>query len=484
MGSKRCLMRSPNRNKGSNGSLNALDRRSLSPKGGSKNALDKASTHTTATSKSSTSKKAPLRRLSSKVIESMADQGLDELQIAMMKFDRKEDKEERVAKERRRTKLLKQASRGRNQLMQKSASTRSLLKGKSNSKARPGMGRRRSSSTNDLLNKAKKVQGSLERRKKSIVRRGSFGQALLDDSDDDSDAPIKRDSARSKNSLGSNMSLHTAKSLPLTYMKDWSDSDESDGDSDSDDSSFASVTSSLSGSGGTISTSDKSKNKPLQTQTVVCQINGSFTNVQILSPTQQLTKVLGEPTWLDKPSFDWEDYFSDTSSYREITPQVQAAVKSKEAHRLQKLWERGESMNACNPQTGESLVQMVCQRGCRPQLEFLMKEAKVDVRVRDGAGKTVLHEVAWNPTFDPELVMLLLLHSPELLYAPDSRGFLPLDYVPKRTLIDWYAFLETKQKQLKLALEFSQWKATSQKLNATQERLNAILQRHYHKGIL
>lgn len=72
---------------------------------------------------------------------------------------------------------------------------------------------------------------------------------------------------------------------------------------------------------------------------------------------------------------------------------------------------------------------------------------------------------------------MLISDSPELLWAPDSRGFLALDYVPKRVVSDWYDFLETKQAMLKLALQFSRFKASSMELNYNQERLRKILER-------
>ena len=105
-----------------------------------------------------------------------------------------------------------------------------------------------------------------------------------------------------------------------------------------------------------------------------------------------------------------------------------------------------------------------------------MTEAKVSVRVQDVAGKTPLHEVSWNPVFQPGLAMMLMSDSPELLFAADQRGFLALDYVPRRCQYEWYDFLEVKQPILKLALQFSRFKASSEALNANQNRLKEILE--------
>ena len=198
--------------------------------------------------------------------------------------------------------------------------------------------------------------------------------------------------------------------------------------------------------------------------------------MSLCSPKDQLMNIFGDTSFLQK--LKWPAYFGqhDDPESGQITPEIDYAVKSKSVKKLRRLWQRGVNMNATNDQ-GETLVHLVCRQGCSDMLMFLMSEAKVSVRVRDDIGKNPLHEVCWRPIFDPGLAMMLMSDSPELLWAPDARGFLALDYVPKRALFDYYEFMELKGQMLRLALKFSRFKASSRELSKNQERLKLILER-------
>lgn len=206
----------------------------------------------------------------------------------------------------------------------------------------------------------------------------------------------------------------------------------------------------------------------------------SSSNRSLLSlcpPKDQLQNVFGTPAD-DFKTFNWNRYFQpmNPTDIGTMSTELERAISSKKLKRLQRLHEKGVSMTARNKQ-GETVVHLVCRHGCAEMLIYLIQQAKVSVRVRDSSGKTALHEVAWSPNFNPSIAMMLVSDSPELLWAPDTRGFLALDYVPRRTMSDWYDFLEVKTPMLRLALKFSQFKASSAELNRNQEKLRSILER-------
>ena len=185
-------------------------------------------------------------------------------------------------------------------------------------------------------------------------------------------------------------------------------------------------------------------------------------------------------------TFDWKSYYSTTTQSKdtEIPPQLERAIKSKRENKLRQFVEtHGMSMLKARNDLGESVAHLVCRHGSPEQLAFLLTECApaFTVRVQDLAGKTPLHELAWAPTFQPGMAMMIMSDSPELLFAQDQRGFLALDYVPRRAQMDWYDFLELKQACLRLALQFSRFKASSMALNQNQERLKHILEQRLAK---
>jgi hypothetical protein len=214
--------------------------------------------------------------------------------------------------------------------------------------------------------------------------------------------------------------------------------------------------------------------------------NSSKTLTSLCNVKDKLANVFGDTSFIKK--IHWDSYFQQTSSEEGkdagnmiMTDELDRAIRSKKVHRLQRLAKKGVNMNARN-QLGESVVSLVCRAGSAEQLVYLMKN-KVSVRVRDRVGKTPLHEVAWAPTFQPSIAMMLMSDSPELLWAPDARGYLALDYAPKRCLVDWYEFLEFKQPILRLSLQFSRFKASSHELNCNQERLRIMLEQKLTPGV-
>ena len=118
-------------------------------------------------------------------------------------------------------------------------------------------------------------------------------------------------------------------------------------------------------------------------------------------------------------------------------------VKSGDADGLRAALAAGLSKNPCN-KYGESLLHMICRRGDSSLLSVML-EAGCDVQVADDYGRTPLHDACWaaKPAF--AVVEMLLERDAGLFYLTDSRGAVPLSYVPKEHWSLWLQFLESKK---------------------------------------
>lgn len=127
---------------------------------------------------------------------------------------------------------------------------------------------------------------------------------------------------------------------------------------------------------------------------------------------------------------------------------VVQAVRHNDIERLRTMLREGKSFNACN-RFGESLIHMVCRRGNIPMATFLIKEACVDVDVRDDFGRSPMHDACW--TSKPNVAIMDLLVnsvSPEMLLAEDVRGHTPFDYARKEHYEEWCQYLISKESDL------------------------------------
>ena len=149
----------------------------------------------------------------------------------------------------------------------------------------------------------------------------------------------------------------------------------------------------------------------------------------------------------------------DDKSFLPITPEnVKAynitaqAAREENLAALLRFHNEGVSMQGCN-NYGESIVHIVCRRGSSSILQFLLRDAKVSMRVKDDFGRTPMHDAAWTdkPNFD--LVHRLLLDSPDLLFVKDKRGHLALSYVPHQRWGEWCRFLQLHQELVEAAIE-------------------------------
>ena len=87
---------------------------------------------------------------------------------------------------------------------------------------------------------------------------------------------------------------------------------------------------------------------------------------------------------------------------------------------------------------------MACRRGFLNVVRFLIKEAKVSVRIRDDCGRTILHDAACTPEPNFRIIELILEECPDLLYMKDRRGYTPICYVRKSHWAAWNKFLKER----------------------------------------
>ena len=124
----------------------------------------------------------------------------------------------------------------------------------------------------------------------------------------------------------------------------------------------------------------------------------------------------------------------------EYQPDKISLVRKMDMEGVRGLYTNGASFDACN-RFGESLIHMACRRGCLEMVEFLVREAKVSLFIRDDYGRTMLHDAFWTSSPNYELVSLLIKEIPEFLCVRDVRGHTPLDYVRKGDFASWCTFL-------------------------------------------
>ena len=130
------------------------------------------------------------------------------------------------------------------------------------------------------------------------------------------------------------------------------------------------------------------------------------------------------------------------------TMEAVGAIRSNDVAALRYMLDNGHSFDACNA-NGEHLIHLACRRSQPETVEFLIKEAKVRVDVRDTMGRTILHDVCWKSYADLEMMATVLdLVSPQLLLAKDIRGHTPFDFARKQHWKTWIDFLVEKQETI------------------------------------
>jgi ankyrin repeat protein len=117
------------------------------------------------------------------------------------------------------------------------------------------------------------------------------------------------------------------------------------------------------------------------------------------------------------------------------------AIRNQDIGKLREFHASGRPLK-CSNSFGESLIHMACRRGFFDVVSFLIREAKVPVRVRDDYGRTILHDAAWTCEPNFELLELILTECPDLLYMRDRRGDTPISYARKSHWHAWKKFLK------------------------------------------
>mmetsp|Transcript_8899 Transcript_8899/g.14828 ORF Transcript_8899/g.14828 Transcript_8899/m.14828 type:complete len:206 (+) Transcript_8899:134-751(+) len=127
-----------------------------------------------------------------------------------------------------------------------------------------------------------------------------------------------------------------------------------------------------------------------------------------------------------------------TGFFSEYTPEelasydsdVLKAIRSQDIEKLREFHESGRPLK-CSNSFGESLLHMACRRGFLKVAAFLIHEANVPVRVRDDYGRTILHDAAWTCEPNFELIAMILMECPDLLFMKDRRGDTAISYARK-----------------------------------------------------
>eukprot|EP00546_Thalassionema_frauenfeldii_P008014 CAMPEP_0178907486 /NCGR_PEP_ID=MMETSP0786-20121207/7400_1 /TAXON_ID=186022 /ORGANISM="Thalassionema frauenfeldii, Strain CCMP 1798" /LENGTH=215 /DNA_ID=CAMNT_0020579295 /DNA_START=103 /DNA_END=746 /DNA_ORIENTATION=+ len=137
----------------------------------------------------------------------------------------------------------------------------------------------------------------------------------------------------------------------------------------------------------------------------------------------------------------FEDYTeAEVNSYDN---DILTAVRSEDIDRLREFHADGRPMKCAN-QFGESILHLACRRNFFDVAQFLIKEAKISVRIRDDYGRNILHDAAWacEPNFD--LIELILEECPDLLFMKDRRGHTPVSYARRSHWAQWNKFFHKR----------------------------------------
>ena len=73
---------------------------------------------------------------------------------------------------------------------------------------------------------------------------------------------------------------------------------------------------------------------------------------------------------------------------------------------------------------------------------FFKEMADVSLRCMCQQGRTPLHDACWTSRPEFGIIRYLLRDFPESLYLTDTRGFTPLDFIPRDVHEEWNEFME------------------------------------------
>ena len=164
-----------------------------------------------------------------------------------------------------------------------------------------------------------------------------------------------------------------------------------------------------------------------------------------VTPTDILVSILQEHGFVYRAiqSSDDDDYFVGITPDRvqSYSKDIISAIETSDVNTLIKMYfEEKLNLDCCN-KFGESVLHTACRRGLPDVVDFLINEAKLDLRVRDDYGRTPMHDACWTAEPNIPLIKLLVQAWPDLLFVADKRGFTPLQYVRNTHYSKWREFM-------------------------------------------
>jgi hypothetical protein len=165
---------------------------------------------------------------------------------------------------------------------------------------------------------------------------------------------------------------------------------------------------------------------------------------------QKLVKVMCNGLELEtKKALSLEGFFTKVTNAQmeAYTTTVVSVVRNNDLAGLKELHGKGQALNCFN-RFGESLLHMACRRGFEDIVEFLLNQAKVDIRICDDNGRTVLHDACWNPSPQLKICQWILERDPALLFILDNRGCSAFQYARPEHWAIWRKFLLDNRESL------------------------------------
>jgi Ankyrin repeats (3 copies) len=145
-----------------------------------------------------------------------------------------------------------------------------------------------------------------------------------------------------------------------------------------------------------------------------------------------------------KKTSDVDHHLFSTASQEQIaayTTDVVNMVRENQVDELRTLHQADARKVHCTNQFGESLLHRACRLGHEETTDFLLHDAKVNVRVADDYGRNPLHDTCWNPSPQPKICGWLMKQDPFLFLMADKRGFSPFDYARSHHWLTWKEYL-------------------------------------------
>eukprot|EP00537_Pseudo-nitzschia_pungens_P002368 CAMPEP_0172371842 /NCGR_PEP_ID=MMETSP1060-20121228/45103_1 /TAXON_ID=37318 /ORGANISM="Pseudo-nitzschia pungens, Strain cf. cingulata" /LENGTH=291 /DNA_ID=CAMNT_0013097599 /DNA_START=9 /DNA_END=884 /DNA_ORIENTATION=- len=182
--------------------------------------------------------------------------------------------------------------------------------------------------------------------------------------------------------------------------------------------------------------------------------------IPVLSPYTYMTISLKNKkikTRIDSFSIEQALYFEPYQE-ADIHIDLLKALRGADLEKLRSLkndTEKKYDLEARN-QFGENLLHLVCRMGLSLDiLEYLVKDVKVPLNVRDRMGRTPLHNACMSalPNFDN--IDFLMRIAPKLAVFEDDKNKIPFELIPPRVFERWSRFLSERSVLKKLATELA-----------------------------